>query len=168
MISSNTYCRVRMMTSLSSRSTGMPCGDSMSVPRICNTHIPKLSLKPLEAVGRTVCRQVFRVTLISSVSFIGMLVLGGLLGLFMRDGVFVKVTTQAPLLRDPVTVQSVVWPMMPCSMTFLTRTCGSQPHGLHACFVYTLDCKSFSSCMHNLHRISPKFATPSVICLVGE
>ena len=35
MISSSTYCRVRMMTSLSNRSTGMPWGDIMSVPRIC-------------------------------------------------------------------------------------------------------------------------------------
>ena len=77
-----------MMTNLSSRSTGMPCGDSMSVPRICISHIPKLSLKPLEAVGRKVCRQMFRVTLISSVALIGMLVLGDFLGLFMRDGVF--------------------------------------------------------------------------------
>ena len=38
MISSNTYCRVLMMTNLSSRSTGMPWGDIMSVPRICVPH----------------------------------------------------------------------------------------------------------------------------------
>ena len=38
MISSKTYCRVLMMTNLSSRSTGMPWGDNMSVPRICVPH----------------------------------------------------------------------------------------------------------------------------------
>lgn len=38
MISSRMYWRVRIMTSLSSKSTGMPWGDSMSVPLICNTH----------------------------------------------------------------------------------------------------------------------------------
>ena len=43
MISSSTYCRVRMMTNRSSRSTGMPCGDIMSVPRICITAVAALS-----------------------------------------------------------------------------------------------------------------------------